>query len=295
VRIETPDEDAAWLKAIDWNLRQARADELVECDLFAGLKWPRMEHPDPDPFALDEVRHICAWFRDRRFGFPPLPGSMGIRRLPHPAFHAYVHTLFWTGLRPSEASGLQVRDLDLAEGVLYVRRSYHRYGYHAPKIPNARRRVELFPETVRVLRDLLPLHVTPEMPVFTTTEGQPIEPKTFSDHWCDSLRALGLRVRGLYCTKDTYVSHALQKVGSIEWVEEQTGVSYATLKKHYAKWLPSRGRVELRRFADAVDVEEAEIDVQETTVGTSISVTTGIIEGNQMRGGGLEPPRVLPH
>lgn len=38
-------------------------------------------------------------------------------------------------------------------------------------------------------------------------------------------------------------------------------VAYATLKKHYAKWLPSPGRVELRRFADAVEAEEVEVDV----------------------------------
>ena len=65
-------------------IRQARADELVTCDLFAGLQWPKAESPDPDPFGLDEVRRICEWFRDHRFGFPPLPGSKGIRRLPHP-------------------------------------------------------------------------------------------------------------------------------------------------------------------------------------------------------------------
>lgn len=47
---------------------------------------------------------------------------------------------------------------------------------------SARRRVALFPVRSRVLRDLLPPHVTAETPVFTTTEGQPIEPKTFSDH-----------------------------------------------------------------------------------------------------------------
>jgi hypothetical protein len=60
------------------------------------------------------------------------------------------------------------------------------------------------------------------MPVFTTTHGGPIEPKTFSPHWYDCLRALGLRVRGLYCTKDTYVSRALRTVRDPRWVEKRT-------------------------------------------------------------------------
>jgi len=50
---------------------------------------------------------------------------------------------------------------------------------------------------------------------------------------------------GCTARKDTYVSHALQKVGRVEWVEQQTGVAYATLEKHYAKWMSSRARVEL--------------------------------------------------
>ena len=47
------------------------------------------------------------------------------------------------------------------------------------EVPGAKRTVELLPETVRVLRALQPLHLTPEMPVFTTTTGAPIEPKPF--------------------------------------------------------------------------------------------------------------------
>lgn len=238
--------------------RAVLADELATVDIFAGLIWPKATLPEPDPFTIDEVRRIEAWFRAHRFGFPPRAGSRGIHRQPHPPFHAYVHTLFWTGLRPSEASGLQAQDLDLSEvthGRLYVRRSYHLYRYQAPKTSSARRTVELFQETVQVLRAILPLHVTPETPVFTTTDGRPIEPKTFSEHWYRCLRALNIRTRGLYCTKDTYVSHALQKVGSVGWVEQQTGVAYATLKKHYARWLPNQERVELRRFTEAIAAE----------------------------------------
>ena len=281
--------------------RQAMADELVPRDIFVGLVWPRWEPPEPDPFALEEVRKIEKWFREQRFGFPPIPGSMGIRRLPHPPFHAYVHALFWAGaLRPSEASGLQAQDLDLAHGLLHVRRSYHSYAYHPPKTRSARRTIELFPETVRILQGILPLHVTPEAPVFTTTEGNPIEPKTFSEHWYRALRSLGLRVRGLYTTKDTHVSYALQMVGDTEWVVKQTGVRYDTLKKHYAKWMPDAGRSRLRRFAEALKTEreageDAEIDVQGINRGTSIPVTAEHLAGNRVRGGGFEPPRVLPH
>src|SRR5206468_8015182 len=85
---------------------------------------------------------------------------------------------------------------------LHVQRSRHLYDYGEPKTLSADRWVELFPETVRVLDSLRPLHWTPEIPVFTTTEGKPIEPKAFaSRYWYACLLALSIRMRGIYCTK----------------------------------------------------------------------------------------------
>ncbi len=230
-------------------IRQAVADELVTRDVFAGLTWPEWVPPEADPFEVDEVRRIGEWFARTKFGFPPAKGSKGVRRLLHPSFHAYVHTLFHTGLRPSEASGLQWQDIDLAGGRLYVRRSFHLYGYNNPKTKSARRTVQLLDETVRVLRALQPANVAPDTPVFVNTTGGPIEPKSFSEHFQKAQKELGIRVRGLYCTKKTYVSHALQTAGNPLWVEQQTGVAYATLKRHYARWMPSGDRAEVQRLA----------------------------------------------
>jgi hypothetical protein len=113
--------------------------------------------------------------------------------------------------------------------------------------------VELFPETVRVLDALRPLHWAPEMPVFTPTDGKPIEAKAFaSRYWYVCLRALNIRVRGIYCTKDTFVTTCLQVGVRIAWLESQTGISYARLRRHYGKWMPREGERELRKF-EALD------------------------------------------
>jgi hypothetical protein len=34
----------------------------------------------------------------------------------------------------------------------------------------------------------------------------------------------------------------------IPWLEQQTGVRYDTLRRHYGKWIPQEGESELRRF-----------------------------------------------
>jgi hypothetical protein len=195
--------------------------------------------------------------------------------------------------QPSEASGLQWQDVDLQRGLVFVRRSYHLYGYNPPKTHSARRTVELLPESVRVLRALQPLNVAPDTLVFTTTEGKPIEPKTFSEHWYKCLRALALRARGLYCTKDTYVSAALQAVRDPRWVEKQTGVALSTLKTHYEKWMPDPARDELHQLGrafGAVDVGRVHGRVQDVDPKIAdVDPSVKIPLRNPMRGGGLEP------
>ena len=109
--------------------------------------------------------------------------------------------------------------------------------------------MELLPETVRVLRAIQPLHVTPEMPVFTNVDGGPIEPNSLLRHWYPCLRASGIRVRGLDAMKDAYISTALTAGVDTVWLEAQTGVRYETMKRHYGKWLRLEGASQLEKIA----------------------------------------------
>src|SRR5262249_42653339 len=106
------------------------AEKYREC--FAGITWPKLRRPEPDPLTAEERERLLAWFAGYRFGFRP-GRAPSARRYHHPAYHAYVHTLFWTGLQPSEASGLQWRDVDLRGGRLHVQR-------HAISTSTVRRR-----------------------------------------------------------------------------------------------------------------------------------------------------------
>jgi hypothetical protein len=83
--------------------------------------------------------------------------------------------------------------------------------------------------------------------VFTNTRSEPIEPNSLLRHWYACQRALEIRVRGLYSTKDT-LSAPLRAGVKIAWLERQTGVSYATLRRHYGQWMPSKVASELMRF-----------------------------------------------
>jgi len=276
-------------------IHQARIDDWIARDIFAGLKWPRWTPPPPDPFALDEQQRIIAWFHSARFGFHPGQHSTERRFLPHPAFHAYVHLLFTTGMRPSEASGLQWGDVDLANRRLQVARSRHLYSDGDPKTAAARRTVELFEGTVDVLRALQPLHVRPEMKVFTNTNGAAIEPNSLLHHWYRCLRALGIRVRGLYATKDTFVTTAFRIGVRPAWLEAQTGVSYSTLRRHYGAWAPGEEHPELDRFSafapSVFGPEAGKLPPTSEHRGGQFPKKPRKAYVERMREGGLEPPR----
>ncbi len=51
------------------------------------------------------------------------------------------------------------------------------------------------------------------------SRAQPIEPNSFLAPWYRCLRALGLRQRGLYTTKDTFVTTALHAGAKPAWLE----------------------------------------------------------------------------
>ncbi len=231
-------------------IRDAREiDRVLTLDPFVGVRWGRVPVPGPEPFTAEERSRILAWFERRRFGFHCGLGTNGPRMHVHPPYYALVHMLFWTGMRPSEAAGLRWSDVDLRAGVARIVRSRHLYQDNAPKTAQAMRTVELFRETMRILRMIQPSPVTPEMHVFTTTTRQPIEPKAFSAHWYGCLRALDIRVRGMYATKDTYISTALTAGVNTSWLEAQTGVRYETLRRHYGKWVRTEGADQLEKMA----------------------------------------------
>lgn len=223
-------------------IRDAREiDSLFDRDPFVGVRWGRVPVAGPEPFSFDERQRIIVWFRQKRFGFHAGQAADGPRLQPHPPYHAFVHFLFWTGARPSEAAGLRWGDVDLEAGVVRIVRSRHLWEDSAPKTAQAARTVELLPETTRVLRAMQPLRVTPDIPVFVNTNGAPLEPNSFLRPWYACLGALGIRQRGLYAMKDTYISTAMTAGVNTAWLEAQTGVRYETLRRHYGKWLRTEG------------------------------------------------------
>ena len=93
-------------------------------------------------------------------------------------YRALFAVLAATGLRIGEAAGLHVDDLDLDNGVIYVRRSVWNGQELEPKTDNAVREIDIDPTLVALLRE----HIgsTRSMRVFELRTDRRYPPATFA-------------------------------------------------------------------------------------------------------------------
>ncbi len=216
--------------------RDAReVDQLVSGDPFAALKWGRKIVPEPDPFTVPERTKILDYFRRKDRTYYPL-----------------VFTQFWTGMRPGEALGARHGVLDVRTGKLTIRISRSLGEDNPTKTVKSARTITLRPDVVAVLGEMAtPLHVAPDAFLFTTQHGTPIEEERFVDaHWNRALQATGIRPRGFYTTRHTFISAALTDGCNLKWLADYCGTSVDMIERHYGKWMGGDDRAQLAKIGE---------------------------------------------
>src|SRR5215813_7905054 len=131
-------------------IRDARTvDYLIEKDPFEALVWPRKLPNKPDPFEEGERDSIIAYFRQENHFYYP-----------------FVYTLFFTGMRPSEALGLHWSDVDLRRSEISILKSRYLGEESGTKTEGSERVIKLHPNITGILQTIKPLHVAEDTPVF---------------------------------------------------------------------------------------------------------------------------------
>jgi integrase len=217
-------------------IRDARTvDYLIEKDPFEAIVWPRKPLSKPDPFEEEERDSIVAYFRQKVSFYYPL-----------------VYTLFFTGMRPSEALGLSWGDVDLRRGEISISKSRYLGQESGTKTEGSERVIKLLPSVVDVLKVIKPLHFTEDTPVFLNHDGEPINFHTWrAKIWYRTLRAKEIRVRKPYTMRHTFISVGLTNGVKIKWLAEYCGTSVAMIEKHYGKYLGGDSEEQLSRLFGA--------------------------------------------
>ncbi len=216
-------------------VRDAGQDDIPTSFAFPKVRWPEKIVPGPSPFTAAERDQILDYFRTKRWKV----GGFNDTKFHYPYF-AFLYTLFFTGMRPSEASAVRMRSVNLGAGTIQVERSRHLGAEAAPKTQRARRAVRLTRKNLEILEPLIELKAVPDDYLFKNVRGDPVEAANFFDLFRDAQRALTITpLRDPYSAKETYLSLALTNGVSLTWLSEQTGVAVATILKHYGRFVHS--------------------------------------------------------
>jgi len=155
-------------------VRDAKTFDGLELgDPFAVLEWPEAPREKPDPFTEPERDTILRYFRRK--------ASEGKILLSD---YAFLYTLFWSGMRPSETIALRWADVDLRAETAEITKSRHLGAEAAPKTRGSHRTVRLLPTVVELLSFIKPLHANENDYVFHDTMEKPLDAAQWRKrHW----------------------------------------------------------------------------------------------------------------
>jgi len=195
-------EVAAWMRTLPEGSRYGIVQALRQT-LEAAVRWGQMgsnpaklagRNPQPkreevEPFEPEEVERLA--------------GELG------PVYGPLVIVAAYTGLRPSEWTALEWRDIDRDNGIVTVERAFS-YGVVKPvKTKGSRRRVPL-PARAAAAVDDVPRRLTTRL-VFPGPRGDYLDLRNWRKReWKPALEAAGLpRARRPYDLRHSFASWAL--------------------------------------------------------------------------------------
>jgi integrase len=197
--------------------RMAEGESLIADNpvrLVHSLREPRAAI---DPFTLRETEALLR------------AAAAGTER-------AFVATLLLAGLRPSEALGLQWRDVDLRRNLISVRRGRTRWGSGMTKTVASEREVDM---AARLAGELAAIPVARRLGdyVFSGPRGAELDWNNFRQrNWRRLLRRAGVRMRPPYQCRHTYAATLLAEGANPHYVAHQMGHStLAMVIRHYAR------------------------------------------------------------
>jgi integrase len=221
----------------------AKNSKLIEANPFAGMaseiKLPRSKKisvgdREIEPFTATERDLIIAAFKTNQFCHP-----FTSKNHLHSNYAAYVQFLFYTGCRPSEAIGLQWKNVDIDKQTVLFRES-------VVQSPRGRirkeglktqsfRRFKINGQLRQILEDTRSLSFNADTLVFPAAEGGFIVQDNFRKRvWKKILQGLGLEYRVPYQTRHTFITLCLDKGIDAKDIAQWVGNSPEIIYKHYA-------------------------------------------------------------
>lgn len=171
----------------------------------------KLDNKDRQPFTVEEIQMILKAFREDSF----CPKSS---RYTHSHYYPFIYFIFKTGVRNSEAVGLQVQNIDTIKGVIMINQVLARTvkGTHSSarirkETKNGKVRYIPLTEDLKSLLEPLVKGKNGEDLVFQSHYGLSIDDRMFQRRvFKPVLKALGIEDRVLYACRHTFATRCVE-------------------------------------------------------------------------------------
>lgn len=209
----------------------ATAQGHLDTNPFATLKRQKttaLPNPKRQPLTAAEIRAFLDAIKFDRY---------------YSSYHDFCMTLFYLGVRPSEAAGLRWKHIDWQRHTITIAESLSR-GQDGRTAGYARQRkttkttktreLDLHPDLYAMLQGRFDPTAKPDALIFTTPRGNPIDDRSFSQRaWKHICTKLGIE-RVPYAARHSLGSHLLDQGASIPQVAATLGNTPETTARHYS-------------------------------------------------------------
>jgi YD repeat-containing protein len=192
-----------------------------------------------------------------------------------PTFRMLFRLMADTGLRPGEARGLKVADIDWLTATLHIERALRKDGRVKTTKTKRTRDVEMSGHLLGALRSYVAERTKQSLAkgwgepewLFVTDQNVPVDQRIMRRSFKAACKRAGLRGFRPYDLRATCASHLLSLGAEITFVAQQLGNSPAVVLKFYAKFLPSRTRRWVDQLGEARRAATQEHDASDTRLG----------------------------
>ncbi len=184
-----------------WCIKQG----TMETNPFTEIKFSKAsgkETQHREPFSLDEIDRILSTFRLHPY---------------YSRYHDFVLVLLTFGLRPSEAIGIQWKDINLTKQTITISQSLSRTGEGSKRLRKIRKNGKItvldLPKNIHaMLQGRNSTESKPHDLIFTGPKGKAIDDHNFSQRiWKKVLEQAGVSHRPPYNCRHSMASHAIDQ------------------------------------------------------------------------------------
>ncbi len=185
-------------------------DGHIPANPAADLELPRMPRSLPRVLlSVEQVRELM--------GQPDVDGLTGLRE------RAMLELLYGTGMRRSELMSLQLGDLDLIRGTVFIRQGKGRRDRYVPMGASAQHWVQRYCAEVRPMLTSQVQDTTSSWTVFLTDYGEPFENNRLSGMVAGHLRRIGIEHGSCHALRHACATHMLEAGAELRFIQVLLG------------------------------------------------------------------------